>query len=93
MPDAAKPPDASPPLGTAEELAPYWERFRKGGSVPCPADGGPFALTVDAAAGVYRLVCTSCGLSSPWFESGPGGIRMRGQSQPNMPTRPGTPED
>ncbi|HEY1692346.1 MAG TPA: hypothetical protein VGG39_09295 [Polyangiaceae bacterium] len=99
MVDAANPPDATPPLGTAEELGPVWDRFRKGGAVDCPNDAGPMALSVDAAAGVYRLVCTNCGFASPWFESGPGGIRMRGQSQPAVSTRnvtpgtPGTPEE
>jgi hypothetical protein len=87
MPDAAKPPDAPPPLGTAEDVTPYWERFRKGGVVPCPADGGPLALSVDGGAGIYRLVCTSCGLASPWFEAGPSGLRIRGQSQPSVPVR------
>lgn len=94
MSDAAKPPDASPaPLGTADELKDVWDRFRGGDVVACPSDGAPMALSVDAAAGVYRLVCTRCGLASPWFESGPSGLRIRGSSQPNLPARPGAPED
>jgi hypothetical protein len=93
MADAAKPPDVPAPLGTADDLKEVWERFRKGGMVSCPSDKGPMALSVDAAAGIYRLVCTNCGLASPWFESGPAGIRIRGQSQPSLPVRPGAPEE
>jgi hypothetical protein len=86
MPDAAKPPEA---LGTADDLKDIWDRFRTGNPVFCPGDGAPVALSVDAAAGVYRLVCTRCGVSSPWFESGPGGVRVRGHSQPRVPVRGG----
>ena len=65
-------------LGTVAELAPVWDRFRDGDVVLCPKDQGPMALAVDAAAGAYRFVCTCCGNASPWFESGPGGMRIRG---------------
>jgi hypothetical protein len=94
MPDDAKPPDApAAPLGTPADLRELWDRFRKGGMVFCPGDGAPMALSVDAAAGVYRLVCTRCGLASPWFESGPHGLRIRGQSQPSMPARGGATDE
>jgi hypothetical protein len=93
MSDAPKPPEATPALATPEDVRAAWDRFRSGGSVACAGDGGMVALSVDASSGVYRLVCTSCGLASPWFESGPGGLRLRGQSQPSLPVRAATPED
>lgn len=83
MPDAEKPSDgARPPLSSADELSRAWETFRSGGVVRCPADGSPLALSVDAAVGTYRLVCTLCGLASPWFEAGPAGLRLRESRQP-----------
>jgi len=79
---ADTPPPAVPPvpLGTKEELKDVWERYRRGASVPCPADGVAMALAVDAAAGAYRFVCTQCGVSSAWFECGPRGVLVRGHS-------------
>ena len=74
--------DPAKPLDDAEVLEGIWERFRAGGSVPCPNDAAPFALSVDASVGVYRFVCTRCGLASPWFEAGPSGMRLRGQTPP-----------
>jgi hypothetical protein len=65
-------------LRTVEELGPVWDSFREGAPVSCPRDSGAMALAVDAAASAYRFVCTDCGNSSPWFESGPGGMRIRG---------------
>jgi hypothetical protein len=83
MPDAETPSDgARPPLGSAEELARVWETFRSGGVVRCPADGSPLALSVDAAVGTYRFVCTACGLASAWFEAGPAGLRLCEPHQP-----------
>ncbi|HEY8042569.1 MAG TPA: hypothetical protein VIF15_22360 [Polyangiaceae bacterium] len=83
MADSSKPPDAAyAPLGSPEELRGVWDRFRAGEVVPCPADGAPLALAVDAAAGAYRFVCTKCGVASSWFESGPSGIHIRGYSPP-----------
>jgi hypothetical protein len=69
-----------PPLGTAEEVREAWGHFRGGETVACPRDGKPLALAVDASAGVYRFVCTQCGVASIWFESGVDGIRVRGSS-------------
>jgi hypothetical protein len=69
-----------PPLGTAEEVREAWSHFRGGQTVACPRDGKPLALAVDASAGVYRFVCTQCGVASVWFESGVDGIRVRGAS-------------
>jgi hypothetical protein len=80
MPDAEKPDDAAPrsPLTTADELRDVWRQFSAGDVVPCPRDGRPLALAVDASAGVYRFVCTQCGVASAWFEAGPTGVRLRG---------------
>jgi hypothetical protein len=77
------PPSILPvPLGTKEELKDVWDHYRRGAQVPCPADAVAMALAVDAAAGAYRFVCTQCGVSSAWFESGPQGILVRGHSAP-----------
>ena len=73
MTDDAKP----PPLSTLEEVKEAWDRFRAGGSVLCPRDGVTHALTVDAAVGLYRLVCTECGTATPWFEATPEGMALR----------------
>lgn len=44
--------------------------------------GSPLALSVDAAVGTYRFVCTACGLASTWFEAAPAGLRLRESCQP-----------
>jgi hypothetical protein len=84
MGDATKPSDRPPPpfptLGTAQDIQVLWEAFRAGQVVPCPADAAPVALSVDGTANVYRFVCTSCGLASPWFESGAGAVHVRAHS-------------
>ncbi len=83
MADAAKPPDVPrAPLGTADDIRPVWDRFRAGAMVMCPADAAPLALAVDGTIGNYRFVCTRCGLASPWFESGVGGLRVRSHATP-----------
>ena len=76
--EPAKPSKAS--LGSLEEVQLVWDLFRAGGIVTCPLDQAGLALSVDAAAGAYRFVCTRCGAASPWFESRPTGIHARGQS-------------
>ncbi len=35
------------------------------------------ALAVDGAAKAYRIVCTQCGLASPWFGTTPSGLVFR----------------
>jgi hypothetical protein len=65
------------PLGSPDVLRDVWDRFRSGSTVPCPTDGSPLALSVDGSGGAYRFVCTACGTSSAWFESGPGGLTLR----------------
>lgn len=92
MPDDAQSPDAPrAPLGTAEELKGVWDGFRAGNVVPCPVDAAPLALAVDGSAGAYRFVCTRCGIASPWFESGPNGMLLRGH--PGGATGSGAPEE
>ncbi len=63
-----------------DEVVRLWARFRGGDVVPCPRDDSAFALAVDGAAKSYRLVCTKCGLSSPWFGTTPTGLVLRGHS-------------
>jgi hypothetical protein len=78
MGEGAKPEDETVPgLGSVDELTKVWDTFREGRAVVCRRDGFPLALAVDAAAGAYRFVCTQCGNSSPWFESGTNGMRIR----------------
>jgi hypothetical protein len=84
MDDFSKPPEAADTaLDDAKTLEGMWDRFRAGEVVPCPIEGSRFALTVDAAANVYRLVCTENGHTSPWFEAGPGGLHLRGLAPPS----------
>jgi hypothetical protein len=74
-----KPPGgARKTLSSRKQLSDVWDLFRTGALAPCPADAAPLALSVDGAAGLYRLVCTRCSTASAWFESGPKGIRTRG---------------
>lgn len=67
-----------------DEIAQLWARFRAGEVVHCPRDTSGMALAVDGAAKTYRLVCTQCGLASPWFGTTPNGIVFR-----NPPTTMG----
>jgi hypothetical protein len=83
MEDGAKPSERNPAhargeLRTLDDLLPVWADFRAGRVVACAKDTSPMALAVDAGAGAYRFVCVACGNSSPWFESGPAGTRIRG---------------
>jgi hypothetical protein len=82
---AEKPREAPAPLPapprprgnlTFDEVGPLWEAFRAGDVVPCPADEGSLALSVDGNNS-YRFVCTRCGTASSWFEAAPAGIRLR----------------
>ncbi len=66
----------SPHLSHAA-IAQLWARFRAGEVVPCPRDSAGMALAVDGAAKAYRLVCTQCGLASPWFGTTPSGLVFR----------------
>lgn len=71
------PPYDGSPVSTRGDLSMTWDRFREGSPVHCGKDEAPLALEVDAAAGIYRFVCTRCGNASPWFESGQAGLRVR----------------
>ena len=64
-------------LNSAERLGVVWDDFRNGSIVHCEKDAGHLALAVDAGSNAYRFVCVSCGNASPWFESGPSGLRIR----------------
>jgi hypothetical protein len=78
MTDAEKPQSgASRPLSSTDDVRFAWDEFRAGEVVRCARDGAHVALSVDATAGAYRLVCTRCGAASFWFEADPQGIRIR----------------
>ncbi len=66
----------SPYLSHAE-ITQLWAKFRAGEVIACPRDAGGVALAVDGAAKAYRLVCTQCGLASPWFGTTPAGLVFR----------------
>lgn len=70
----------SPHLSHAD-IAQLWTKFRAGEVIQCPRDAGGMALAVDGAAKVYRLVCTQCGLASPWFGTTPSGLVFRSPPQ------------
>ena len=86
MDDRAGDASAIKPI-SVEELGPLWDAFRKGSHVPCPRDGGPMALAVDATAHAYRMICVKCGAASPWFESATTGIHVRSGTS-SMPAPP-----
>lgn len=69
-------PQESPSLSPAEVSA-LWAKFRSGETAVCPRDKFGVALSVDGAAKSYRLVCTECGLASPWFGTTPSGLVFR----------------
>jgi transcription elongation factor Elf1 len=59
-----------PLIRTTAEVVKLWSKFRGGDAVRCPKcnDHGSMALAVEGFSKSYRLVCTECGLSTPWFE-------------------------
>ena len=59
------------------EISQLWSKWRAGEVIRCPRDSAGFALAVDGAAKAYRLVCTQCGLASPWFGTTPTGLVFR----------------
>lgn len=77
------PPERSE-LGPSD-VAQLWAKFRAGEVVKCPKDTSSIALSVDGTAKAYRLVCTLCGLASPWFGTSPSGIVIRGPSSTMSP--------
>ena len=84
MADRCNPSDAHEQLDGGETLTACWDRFRKGQPVVCARSGSPIALAVDASSASYRLVCTRCGVTSPWFESPPlTGLRIRTVAPPS----------
>lgn len=69
-------PSESPQLSHAE-ISQLWTKFRSGAVILCPRDSAGMALAVDGAAKAYRIVCTECGLASPWFGTTPNGLVFR----------------
>jgi len=69
-------PQESPHLSHAE-ITQLWGKFRAGEVIRCPRDSAGMALAVDGAAKAYRIVCTQCGLASPWFGTTPSGLVFR----------------
>jgi hypothetical protein len=69
-------PPESPHLSHAE-IVQLWTKFRAGDVIYCPRDHAGMALAVDGAAKSYRIVCTHCGLASPWFGTTPSGLVFR----------------
>lgn len=59
------------------EITQLWAKFRAGDVIYCPRDCAGMALAVDSAAKSYRIVCTHCGLASPWFGTTPSGLVLR----------------
>jgi len=45
-------------------------------------------MPVDGAAKAYRLVCTQCGLASPWFGTTPAGLVFRSSTSTASPGNP-----
>jgi hypothetical protein len=82
MGGSEKPEDEAPgtasPSSSDQHLATVWKTFRAGGVAVCRRDGGPMALSVDGTAAAYRFVCVACGFASPWFSSGPNGMKVHG---------------
>ena len=79
------PEEESPNVISAVAVGRLWDQFREGIQVICPRDSGPLALAVDGAAKAYRLVCTSCGMASPWLASSVAGITVRGPTPTLIP--------
>ena len=74
-----------PPILSQPEVSALWAKFRSGDVVHCPRDAASVALAVDGAAKAYRLVCTQCGLASPWFGTTPSGLVFRGTGGATVP--------
>jgi hypothetical protein len=70
----SSPPDS--PLSHAE-ITKLWANWRAGEVLHCVRDSHGMALAVDGAAKSYRIVCTHCGLASPWFGTTPSGLVYR----------------
>ncbi|MCL2724415.1 MAG: hypothetical protein FWD69_08260 [Polyangiaceae bacterium] len=68
--------EEAPSLSHAE-VNQLWAKFRAGDTILCAKDAHGIALAVDGAAKAYRLVCTKCGISSPWFGTTPSGLVFR----------------
>lgn len=78
----------SPYLSHAE-VASLWAKFRAGEVIQCPRDAKGMAVAVDGAAKAYRIICTQCGLASPWFGTTPSGLAFRNPTPTAHPEGPG----
>jgi hypothetical protein len=65
------------PLLSYAETSQLWAKFRAGDTILCAKDAHGIALAVDSASKVYRLICTKCGIASPWFGITPAGLVFR----------------
>lgn len=77
----------SPYLSQAE-INFLWAKWRAGEVLHCPRDTAGMALAVDGAAKAYRIVCTKCGLASPWFATTPAGLVFRSPPPTLNPASP-----
>jgi hypothetical protein len=69
---------------TQAELEELWAKFSSGAAALCPFDGFGLALSVDGGSKSYRLVCSHCGVASPWFMSSSDGIVLRAMDPREM---------
>ncbi|MDB4942546.1 MAG: hypothetical protein JWP97_2080 [Labilithrix sp.] len=88
MSEKGAPPDSPHPAMSHADVARLWAKFRSGEVIYCPRDRFGMALAVDGAAKAYRIVCTECGLASPWFGTTPSGLVFR---SPPPTVNPGGP--
>ncbi len=84
--------EGSPHLSHAQ-IAQLWAKFRAGDVIYCPRDSIGMALAVDGAAKAYRLVCTQCGLASPWFGTTPAGLVFRSPPATVNPNAGNSPDE
>lgn len=70
-------------LKTTREVADVWARFKNGEVVPCPKKDGALALAVEGTGKAYRLICTTCGTSTPWFQTHGDKLTLHGGDDDN----------
>lgn len=81
------------PFLTQAAIVKLWAQFRAGDVIRCPQDQMSMALAVDGAAKAYRIVCTHCGLASPWFATTPSGLVFRSAPPTVNPSATGNPKE
>jgi hypothetical protein len=70
-------------LKTIREVADVWARWKYGEVVPCPKSDGALALAVEGTSKAYRLICTTCGTSTPWFQANGDSLVLHGGGEPD----------